>query len=206
MLGIYMQRSGVILLTACIFLLPIYIFATPVLRLLGEGETIAVHAWRFSLYTIPQLFMYGLNFPIQFLQSQSKVMAMSCITAAAVLLHILLSWLLIVWLGLGLGGASISLNVSSWFVVIAQFVYIAMGSCPGAWNPGTASAAELSFQGLGRIYQALHCFRCYEYRHFIFLIIMAGLLKNAQISVAAISICMNLHGWEIMIFIGFMLR
>ncbi|KAK8916866.1 Protein TRANSPARENT TESTA 12 [Platanthera zijinensis] len=65
MLGIYMQRSWVILLTTCIFILPVYIFATPILRLLGEDEAIAVHAGRFSLYMIPQLFMYGLNFPIQ---------------------------------------------------------------------------------------------------------------------------------------------
>ncbi|KAK8965403.1 Protein TRANSPARENT TESTA 12 [Platanthera guangdongensis] len=203
MLGIYMQRSWVILLTTCIFILPIYIFATPILRLLGEDEAIAVHAGRFSLYMIPQLFMYGLNFPIQkFLQSQSKVMAMSYISAGAVLLHILLSWLLIVWLGLGLVGASISLNVSWWFVVIAQFIYIATGSCPGAWN-GFSGRAFKDLVEFTRLSIASAVMLWYEFWYLMFLIIMVGLLKNAQISVAAISICMNLHGWEIMIFIGF---
>lgn len=203
MLGIYMQRSWVLLLTTCIFLLPIYIFATPILRMLGEDEVIAVHAGRFSLYMIPQLFMYGLNFPIQkFLQSQSKVMAMSYISAVAVLLHILLSWLLIVWLGLGLVGASISLNISWWFVVIVQFVYIAMGSCPGAWN-GFSHRAFKDLVEFSRLSIASAVMLCLEFWYLMFLIIMVGLLKNAQISVAAISICMNLHGWEIMIFIGF---
>ncbi|PKU64521.1 protein DETOXIFICATION 33 [Dendrobium catenatum] len=203
MLGVYMQRSWVILLTTCLILLPIYIFATPILRFFGEDEAIAVLAGRFSLYMIPQLFSYGLNFPMQkFLQAQSKVMVMAYIAAAALVLHILLSWLLIVQLGLGLVGAAASLNISWWFVVLAQFAYIAMGSCPGAWN----GFSRRAFQDLGeftRLSIASAVMLCLEFWYLMFLVILVGQLKNAEITVAAVSICLNLHGWEIMVFIGF---
>ncbi|XP_020585536.1 protein DETOXIFICATION 33-like [Phalaenopsis equestris] len=203
MLGIYMQRSWVILLTTCIFLLPIYIFATPILRFVGEAEAIAVLAGRFSLYMIPQLVFYALNFPMQkFLQAQSKVLAMAYIAAAALVFHILLSWLLIVQLGLGLPGAAASLNISWCFVVVAQFLYISMGSCPGAWN----GFSRRAFQDLGefaRLSIASAVMLCLEFWYLMFLVILVGRLKHAEITVAALSICMNLHGWEIMVFIGF---
>ncbi|MQL98434.1 hypothetical protein Taro_031145 [Colocasia esculenta] len=174
MLGVYMQRSWVILTVMCICLLPIYLFATPILRLFGQEEEIAVLAGKFSLYMIPQLFAYGFNFPIQkFLQAQSKVMTMAWVSAAALLLHIFLSWLLISQLGLGLPGAAASLNIAWWVVVLGQFAYIVMGYCPGAWTGFSWGA----FRDLGAF---------------------------AKLSVAsAIMLCINLSGWEIMVFFGF---
>ena len=135
MLGVYMQRSWVILYITSLFLLPIYLFATPVLHLFGQDNEISALAGKFSLYMIPQLFAYALNFPIQkFLQAQSKVMVMAFVSAFALLFHIFLSWLLLVVFKLGLVGAAISLNLAWVVVVLGQFVYIAMGYCPGAWN------------------------------------------------------------------------
>lgn len=135
MLGIYMQRSWVILTAMCICLLPIYLFATHILLLFHQDAEIAVLAGRFSLYMIPQLFAYGLNFPIQkFLQAQSKVMTMAVVSAVALLFHLFLSWLLIVQFKLGLVGAATSLNAAWWVVVVGQFIYVAWGYCPGAWN------------------------------------------------------------------------
>ncbi|PKA55657.1 Protein transparent TESTA 12 [Apostasia shenzhenica] len=203
MLGIYMQRSWVILIITCLFLLPLYIFVTPILRLLGEEEDIAVLTGRFAIYMIPQLFTFALNFPIQkFLQAQSKVMAMAYISAAALVLHIVLSWLLIFWLGLGLVGAAISLNIAWWFMVLAQFAYIAAGNCPGAWT-GFSWGAFKDLGAFAWLSIASAVMLCLEFWYLMFLIILVGQLKNARIAVAAVSICLNLHGWEIMVFVGF---
>ncbi|KAK4343308.1 hypothetical protein RND71_036402 [Anisodus tanguticus] len=49
MLGIYTQRSMVILFFSTFLLLPIYNFATPVLKLLGQEHEIAVLAGKFEL-------------------------------------------------------------------------------------------------------------------------------------------------------------
>ncbi|RVW42005.1 Protein detoxification 35 [Vitis vinifera] len=52
-------------------LLPIYIFATPILKALGQEDEIADLAGQFTLETIPQLFSLAIIFPTQkFLQAQ----------------------------------------------------------------------------------------------------------------------------------------
>ena len=48
MLGIYMQRSWVILLTTALCLLPIYIFAPPILHLFGETTQISDDAGQYT--------------------------------------------------------------------------------------------------------------------------------------------------------------
>ena len=74
MLGIYMQRSWVILLATALPLTVINVFATPILKLLGQQPAIAEMAGKFAIWMTPMLFTYALHFPIQkFLQSQSKM-------------------------------------------------------------------------------------------------------------------------------------
>ncbi|KAJ8624798.1 hypothetical protein MRB53_033328 [Persea americana] len=203
MLGVYMQRSWVILGITCICMLPIYIFATPILKLFGQNEDIAELTGTFALYMIPQLFAYGLNFPLQkFLQAQSKVLAMAWVSGVALLLHIFLSWLLITQWDLGLFGAAVSLNLAWVVVVLGQFAYIAMGNCPGAWT-GFSWGAFKDLGAFARLSIASAIMLCLEFWYLMFLIVLAGRLKNAEIAVASISICTNLSGWEVMIFLGF---
>ncbi|KAK4492746.1 hypothetical protein RD792_000065 [Penstemon davidsonii] len=49
MLGVYMQRSIIILTASCVLLLPLYIFATPVLKLVGQPDEIANPAGFYTL-------------------------------------------------------------------------------------------------------------------------------------------------------------
>ncbi|RZC90665.1 hypothetical protein C5167_028498 [Papaver somniferum] len=64
-LGIYLQRSWVILLGTALPLTLISVFATPILLVLGQKEEIAELAGTYSIWMIPQLYMYALNFPMQ---------------------------------------------------------------------------------------------------------------------------------------------
>lgn len=41
MLGVYMQRSWIILLCAALLLVPIYVFSPPILKLIGETSEIS---------------------------------------------------------------------------------------------------------------------------------------------------------------------
>jgi multidrug resistance protein, MATE family len=135
MLGVYLQRSWIILTGMAVLMLPLYLFATPILRLFHQDADIAALAGRLALYMIPQLFAYALNFPIQkFLQAQSKVVAMAAVSAAGLAFHVALSWLLVGPMRMGLVGLAVALNASWWFVVLGQLAYILMGYCPGAWN------------------------------------------------------------------------
>ncbi|XP_042493002.1 protein DETOXIFICATION 33-like [Macadamia integrifolia] len=203
MLGVYMQRSWVILTLTSFVLLPIYLFATPILRFFGQDQDIAELAGKFALYMIPQLFAYAINFPMQkFLQAQSKVMAMAWVSGFALIFHIFLCWLLIVQFKMGLVGAATALNLSWWIVDLGQFLYIVMGYCPGAWT-GFSWGAFRDLAAFVRLSIASAIMLCLEFWYYMLLVVLAGNLKDAQIAVAAISICSNLNGWALMIFIGF---
>ncbi|KAG5059226.1 protein DETOXIFICATION 29-like [Glycine soja] len=202
MLGVYMQRSWVLLLSTACVLCPLYIFAGQVLKLIGQDTEISEAAGTFAIWMIPQLFAYALNFPVaKFLQAQSKVMVIAAIAGMAMVLHPVLSWLLMVKLEWGLVGAAVVLNGSWWFVVVAQLVYVFGGWCWPAWN-GFSWEAFRSLWGFFRLSLASAVMLCLETWYFMALILFAGYLKNAQVSVDAFSICMNILGWTIMVSFG----
>lgn len=75
MLGVYLQRSWIILFFSSIFILPLFIFPAPILKFLGQQETISEMVGYVAMWFIPFLFAYGVSLTCQmFLQSQSKNM------------------------------------------------------------------------------------------------------------------------------------
>lgn len=202
MLGIYMQRSWVILNATAVILTLLYIFAGPFLKLIGQTAEISQAAGMFSVWMIPQLFAYAMNFPIaKFLQSQSKMMVMAAIAAVALVFHAVFSWLLMLKLGWGLVGAAVVLNASWWFIVIAQLLYIFSGTCGEAWT-GLSWKAFQNLWGFVRLSLASAVMLCLEVWYFMALILFAGYLKNAELAVDALSISTNIVGWAVMIAIG----
>ncbi|KAG2701929.1 hypothetical protein I3843_06G063200 [Carya illinoinensis] len=202
MLGIYMQRSWVILVTTALFLSLLYIFAEPLLKLIGQTDAISEAAGVFAIWMIPQLFAYAMNFPIaKFLQSQSKIMVMAVIAAVVLVLHAFFSWLLMLKLGWGLVGAAVVLNSSWVIIVVAQLIYIFCGTCGRAWS-GFSWKAFQNLWGFVRLSLASAVMLCLEVWYFMALILFAGYLKNAEVSVDALSICMNILGWTIMVALG----
>ncbi|KAI4379112.1 hypothetical protein MLD38_005448 [Melastoma candidum] len=202
MLGIYMQRSWVILGVTSLLLCLIYVFAGPLLRAIGQTEAISEAAGVFAVWMIPQLFAYAVNFPIaKFLQAQSKIMVMAGIAAVVLVIHAVFSWLLMLKLGWGLVGAAVVLNASWWIIVGAQLAYIFSGACGRAWT-GFSLKAFQNLWGFVRLSLASAVMLCLEIWYFMALILFAGYLKNAEISVDALSICMNILGWTIMVSFG----
>ncbi|GAB2291334.1 Protein DETOXIFICATION 33 [Dionaea muscipula] len=203
MLGIYMQRSWVILVSTACVLVPVYVFSPPILTFFGETEEISKAAGKFALMMIPQLFAYALNFPIQkFLQAQRKVFVMAWVSAVVLVIHAVFSWLLILKLGLGLVGGAIMLNLSWWLIVIGQLLYIFITTSDGAWS-GFSWLAFSDLWGFVKLSLASAVMLCLEFWYLMILIVITGRLKNPLIPVDAISICMNINGWDAMIAIGF---
>ncbi|CAA0831603.1 MATE efflux family protein [Striga hermonthica] len=203
MLGIYMQRSWVILLATSCILLPIYIFAPPILEFFGESAEISQAAGKFALWMIPQMFAYAVNFPIQkFLQSQRKLMAMAWISFFVLVLHTFFSWLLILRLEWGLLGAALTLNTSWWLIVILQLIYIFYTKSDGAWS-GFSWLAFHDLYGFIKLSLASAIMLCLEFWYLMVIVVIAGHLDNPVVPVDAISICMNINGWDAMISIGF---
>lgn len=201
MLGVYMQRSWIILWISCIILMPIYIFATPILKFLGESHTIAVPAGEFSLLTVPQLFSLAINFPTsKFLQAQSKVSAIAWIGFIFLIIHTGLLWLFIYVFGWGISGAAIAFDLTSWGIAIAQVVYV-VGWCKDGWK-GLSWLAFKEIWAFVRLSVASAIMLCLEIWYMMSIIILTARLDNAVIAVDSLSICMNFNGYEAMLFIG----
>ncbi|XP_010425356.1 PREDICTED: protein DETOXIFICATION 29 [Camelina sativa] len=202
MLGVYLQRSWVILNVTALILTLLYIFAAPILAFIGQTAAISSAAGIFSIYMIPQIFAYAVNFPTaKFLQSQSKIMVMAAISAVALVVHVPLTWFVIERLQWGMPGLAVVLNLSWWLIVTAQLVYIFSGTCGEAWS-GLSWEAFHNLWSFVRLSLASAVMLCLEVWYFMAIILFAGYLKDAEVSVAALSICMNILGWTAMIAIG----
>ncbi|THG00251.1 hypothetical protein TEA_026277 [Camellia sinensis var. sinensis] len=187
MLGIYLQRSWIILNFMSLLMLFLYIFATPILNLIGQTSEISAVAGAFSLWMIPQPFALAMNFPlVKFLQSQSKLVPMAMIVGVTLVLHTFFSWLLMLKLEMGLVGAAIVLNLSWWFLVVAQLLYIVSGACGQAWT-GFSWKAFQNLWGYFNLSLQSAVMPCLQSWYVLALVMFAGYLKNPEVSVDAMS-------------------
>ncbi|KAK8586664.1 hypothetical protein V6N13_085691 [Hibiscus sabdariffa] len=199
MLGVYMQRSWIVLFVCCILLLPLYLFASPALKLLGQPKDVAELSGVVSMWMIPLHFSFAFQFPLQrFLQSQLKNMVIAWVSLLALLVHVFVSWLFVYRLQLGVVGTAVTLNFSWWVLVFGMFAYTVCGGCPLTWTGFSMEA----FSGLWefiKLSAASGVMLCLENWYYRILILMTGNLQNAKLAVDALSICMSINGWEMMI-------
>lgn len=135
MMGIYLQRSWLVLTITSIILLPVFIFTGPILKALGQKEEIAEMAGYISLWLIPVMFAFIVSFTCQmYLQAQSKNMIIAYLAAFSIAIHVFLSWLLAIKYKYGLSGALASTVLAYWIPNIGQLMFIFCGGCPDTWN------------------------------------------------------------------------
>ncbi|CAN1188677.1 Protein DETOXIFICATION 27 [Linum perenne] len=203
MLGIYIQRSWIVLFCCCFLLLPLYAFATPVLKWMGQPDDVAEMSGVVALWLIPLHFSFAFQFPLQrFLQCQLKNNVIAWVSLVALLVNILTSWLFIYVWEFGVVGAAIALDVSWWVLVFGMLGYAMFGGCPLTWTGFSIQA----FSGLGeflKLSAAAGVMLCLENWYYRILILMTGYLPNATLAVDALSICMSINGFEIMIPLAF---
>ncbi|CAL4917680.1 unnamed protein product [Urochloa decumbens] len=205
MLGVYMQRSFVLLTAAGVPLAAIYVFSDRILLLLGESPEIAAAARVYVLGLIPQIFAYAANFPIQkFLQAQSIVAPSAYISAATLALHLAASYIAVYRFGLGLFGASLTLSASWWVIVAGQFAYIATSPrCRLTWTGFSGRAAFSGLPEFLRLSAASAVMLCLETWYTQITVLIAGLLKDPEIALDSLAVCMSVSGWAFMVSVGF---
>ncbi|KAK6944521.1 Multi antimicrobial extrusion protein [Dillenia turbinata] len=141
MLGIYLQRSWVVDGITGTILFPIFIFATPILKLLGQDEDIADAAESISIWFVPFVYFFVFNLTLQmYLQAQLKNIIIGVLSTGTFVLHVFLSWLFVYKLKWGVTGAMGALNISAWSLVIGELIYVLGGWCPNTWKGFTTSA------------------------------------------------------------------
>ncbi|KAG6746517.1 hypothetical protein POTOM_051058 [Populus tomentosa] len=190
MLGVYLQRSCIILLVTCVILLPIFIFAAPLLKVLGQEAALAELAGKFTLLAIPNLFSWAIYFPTQkFLQAQRKVGVITWIAVVALVLHALWLWLFIYEFGWGITGAAIAFDLTGWLIALAQAVYV-MGWCKEGWR-GFSWLAFKDIWSFVTLSIASAVMLCLEVWYMMSIVILTGHLDNAVIAVGSLTICVR---------------
>ncbi|XP_051151964.1 protein DETOXIFICATION 21-like [Andrographis paniculata] len=204
MLGIYLQRSWLVSIIASTVLLPVFIFTAPILRALGQEKEIAEMAGTMALWLIPVIYSFIVSYTCQmYLQSQSKNIIIIYLASISIPLHLFLSWLLTVRFHFGVSGAMTSTVVAFWLPNVGQIMYVICGGCPRTWRGFTL----LAFKDLWPIFKlslSAGAMLCLEVWYNTVLVFLAGNFKNAEVAIDALSICLNISGWEMMISLGFM--
>lgn len=135
MMGIHLQRSWIVSFICSIFLLPLFIFTTPILMQLGQEREIAEMAGVISYWLIPVIYAFVISYTCQmFLQSQSKNMIISYLAAFSFAIHLLLSWLLTVKYKCGITGAMVSTVLAYWVPNVGQLMFVICGGCTETWK------------------------------------------------------------------------
>nr|POE57563.1 protein detoxification 27 [Quercus suber] len=135
MLGIYLQRSWTVLFSCSILLLPLFLFATPILKLMGQTDAVAEQSGVVAVWLIPMHLSFPFQFTLQrFLQSQVKTWVLAYISGGALALHVFVSWFFVYKLRVGIVGAALTLDFSWWVTVLGLFVNVVCGGCADSWT------------------------------------------------------------------------
>ncbi|CAN1246069.1 Protein DETOXIFICATION 21 [Linum grandiflorum] len=178
MLGVYLQRSWLVLFICATLMLPVLVFTTPILEFLGQEPYIAEVGGKISLWLIPVIYASIPSFTCQmFLQAQSKNMIIAYLAAATMGIHIFLSWLLTVKYKYGIPGAMASTILAFWIPNVGQLCFVTCGGCRET---------------------------CLELWYNTVLVLLTGNMQNAEVAIDALAICLNINGWEMMISLGFL--
>ncbi|XP_048625328.1 protein DETOXIFICATION 28 isoform X3 [Brassica napus] len=202
-LGVYLQRSWIVLFLCSILLLPVYFFTSPILKFVGQPDDIAELSGTVAVWAIPAHFSFAFFFPInRFLQSQLKNMVIAISSGVAFVVHIFVCWLFVYVLKLGVIGTIATANVSWWLNVFILFTYTTCGGCPLTWT-GFSVEAFTRLWEFTKLSASSGIMLCLENWYYRILIVMTGNLQDAKIAVDSMSICMLINGLETMIPLAF---
>ncbi|KAK4428552.1 protein DETOXIFICATION 27 [Sesamum alatum] len=201
LLGIYLQRSWVVLLLSSIFLLPLFIFAAPILKLIGQPALLAELTGEVAMWLIPMHLSFVFQFTLmRFLQCQLKTYVIAWVSAVVLVLHVLLSWIFVYKLRVGIIGAALILDFSWWMSVSGMFVYSVCGGCRNSWT-GLSRQAFIGLWDFFKLSLASGVMLSLENFYYRMLVIFSG-IRSAEVAVDALSVCISFYGWESMIPLG----
>uniref|UniRef100_A0A2N9GD65 Polysaccharide biosynthesis protein C-terminal domain-containing protein n=1 Tax=Fagus sylvatica TaxID=28930 RepID=A0A2N9GD65_FAGSY len=130
-------------------------------------------------------------------------MIITYLAALSIVIHVLLSWLLTVKYKFGVPGAMSSLLVAFWIPNIGQLLFVMCGGCRETWK----GFSPLAFKDLWPVIKlslSSGVMLCLELWYYTALVLITGYLKNAEVAIDALTICLNINGCEMMIALGFM--
>ncbi|KAJ0079257.1 hypothetical protein Patl1_23581 [Pistacia atlantica] len=187
MTGIYLQRSWAVLFAFSLSLLPIFIFTTPFLKVLGQEENIAKMAGIISHWLVSMMFGFIISYTCQmFLQAQSKNQIISYLAATTFSVHLFLLWLLTVKYKYGITGAMVSTVIAYWIPNLGQLLFVIFGGCSETWH-GLSIYAFKDLWPVVKLSLSSGAMLCLEIWYNTILLLLTGNMKNAEVAIDALA-------------------
>ncbi|XP_027368566.1 protein DETOXIFICATION 41-like [Abrus precatorius] len=198
-----LQRAIILHIAAAVILSFLYWYSGAFLKAIGQSDSIAEQGQLFARGIILQLYAFAISCPMQrFLQAQNIVNPLAYMSVGVFLLHVLLSWIVVYFLGYGLLGAALTLSFSWWLLVLLNGLYIIFSPrCKETWTGFSVKA----FKGIWPYFKltvASAVMLCLEIWYNQGLVLISGLLSNPTVSLDSISICMNYLNWDMQFMLG----
>ncbi|XAR62118.1 hypothetical protein NMG60_11016743 [Bertholletia excelsa] len=193
MLGIYMQRSWVVLFISSLLMLLPYVFATPILKFTGQSPAVAERAGTVALWLVPMHLSFAFQFSLlRFLQCQLKTSVVAWVSVGVLALHVFVSWVFVYRLRVGIVGTAVGVQILG---------RVSQGKL--LLGCGSFSSFLLLLGLCSRCSLSLSLSLSLENFYYRVLIIVSGNMENAEIALDALSICITIFAWESMIPLGF---
>ncbi|KAK4778501.1 hypothetical protein SAY86_006029 [Trapa natans] len=185
-LGIHLQASCFISFIFSIFISILWYFTEQVLILLHQDPDISRSAAVYTKAFIPGIFAYGfLQNILRFLQTQTILFPLVISSA----IHVGVAYCLVYKTSLGFEGASLSASVSLWVSLLLMAPYLAFSKrCEHSWEGFSRESFQYIEVNL-KLALPSAAMQCLENWAFETLVLLAGLMKDAETTTSLIAMC-----------------
>ncbi|KAJ6293040.1 hypothetical protein OIU78_025088 [Salix suchowensis] len=191
-LGIHLQASCIISFLCSIIISIIWLYTEPLLIFLRQDPEISKAAALYLKYLIPGVFAFGfLQNILRFLQTQSIVMPLILLSGIPMCFHIGVAYALVHKTALGFRGASLAVSISLWISTLVLVIYVIYSKkFKKTWEG--FSSESLRHIGVNlKLALPSAAMVCLEYWAFELLVLIAGMMPNAELTTSVIAICVN---------------
>ncbi|XWS11011.1 hypothetical protein CRYUN_Cryun38cG0047100 [Craigia yunnanensis] len=192
MLGLHLQASCIISCLFSVIISILWIYTEPIFIFLHQDPQISKTAALYMKHLIPGLFAFGfVQNILRFLQTQSIVMPLVWFSILPMGLHFGIVYTLVNWTSLGFKGASLAASISLWisFLLLAFYV-VCTKKLKQTWEGLSSESFCYILTNLKVALPSAAMF-CLEDWAFEFLVLLAGLMPNSNISTSLIAMCVN---------------
>ncbi|CAK9157921.1 unnamed protein product [Ilex paraguariensis] len=189
LLGLTLQRTVLLLFSTAIPISFMWLKMKRILLWCGQDEEISSMAQTFIVFAIPDLFFLSLLHPLRiYLRTQNITLPLTYCSAISLLLHVPLTYLLVVYFKMGIAGVALAMvwtNLNL-FLLLCSFVYFS-GVHKDSWVAPSSDCLR-GWSALLRLAVPTCLSVCLEWWWYEFMIMICGLLLNPKATIASMGI------------------
>ncbi|GLJ17350.1 hypothetical protein SUGI_0301400 [Cryptomeria japonica] len=189
LLGHSLQRTILILLCASVPISLLWLNIESILLWCGQDENITRMAGKYVLYSLPNLIAQSFLHPLKiFLRTQRSTLPFTVTAGVALLLHIPINFLLVVYFKLSIRGVALAAVWTEFNIVICLACYIWLSGVYKYSLPSLSRECLKGWMSFLRLAIPSCASVCLEWWWYEFMILLCGLLPDPKITVASMGI------------------